>query len=73
MRLQCKKPLTIRNRILGGPVPWICLPMVAEDRASLLRQAQELVAYRPDALEWRVDKLKSGLRYRRRTGTPWAH
>ncbi|MCP3951758.1 MAG: type I 3-dehydroquinate dehydratase [Desulfobacterales bacterium] len=59
MRLQSKKPLTIRNKILGGPVPWICLPLVAEDQAALLQQANDVLGYQPDALEWRVDKFEA--------------
>ncbi|MBI9082163.1 MAG: type I 3-dehydroquinate dehydratase [Desulfobacterales bacterium] len=59
MRLQSKKTLTIRNKTLGGPTPWICLPLVAEDGDSLLQQAKEVLAYTPDALEWRADKFEA--------------
>lgn len=57
MRLQSTKPLKIRNKLLGGPVPLICLPLVASDQASLIEQAKEGLALSPDAFEWRVDKL----------------
>ena len=57
MRLQSKKKVTIRGRILGGPVPLICLPLVADDQISLIRQAEEVRAFNPDVIEWRADKF----------------
>ena len=59
MRLQPKKTVVVRNKVLGGEVPWICLPLVAEDHTTLLQQAQDVLEYKPDALEWRVDKFAS--------------
>ena len=59
MRLQSRKTLTIRNKVLGGPVPLICLPLVAEDKLGLLSQAREVLDYVPDAIEWRVDKFEA--------------
>lgn len=59
MRLQSNKTLMIRNKILGGAVPWICLPLVAEDRQTLLQQANDVLGYQPDAMEWRVDKFEA--------------
>ncbi len=53
MRFQSNKTLMIRNKILGGAVPWICLPLVAEGRDTLLQQANDVLGYQPDALEWR--------------------
>ena len=58
MRLQPQKTIVVRSRVLGGDVPWICLPLVAEDRTILLEQAQAVLEYNPDALEWRVDKFE---------------
>lgn len=58
MRHQSKNPLTIRGKVLGGPVPLICLPLVAADRAALLDQANDILAYDPDVIEWRVDKFE---------------
>lgn len=57
MRLQSKKTLEIRQKILGGPVPLTCLPLVATDQASLLEQAADVRSFDPDAIEWRVDKF----------------
>jgi len=61
MRLQSKKTLKIRNKILGGPVPLICLPLVATDQNLLLEQAVEVCSFDPDVIEWRVDKFDAVL------------
>ena len=57
MRLQSKKIIKIRDKELGGPVPLTCLPLVAADQASLLEQAEKVLPFYPDTLEWRVDKF----------------
>jgi len=61
MRLQSKKTLKIRDKILGGPVPLICLPLVATDRNALIEQATEVCSFEPDVIEWRVDKFDAVL------------
>ena len=61
MRLQSKKTLKIRDKILGGPVPLICLPLVAGDQDTLLDQATEVCSFNPDVIEWRVDKFEKVL------------
>ena len=61
MRLQSKKTLKIRDKILGGPLPLICLPLVATDQTALLAQAEEVCSFDPDVIEWRVDKLDTVL------------
>jgi 3-dehydroquinate dehydratase-1 len=61
LRLQSKKALKIRGKILGGPRPWICLPLVAGDRTDLLEQARAMAAFTPDAMEWRVDRFEAVL------------
>jgi 3-dehydroquinate dehydratase-1 len=55
MRQQSRKQLRIRNVVIGGPLPLICLPLVAATRAELIDQAQGLTALQPDLVEWRVD------------------
>ena len=55
MRQQSKIQITVRGKTIGGPKPLICLPLMAENRTDLHRQAEELVALAPDLLEWRVD------------------
>jgi 3-dehydroquinate dehydratase-1 len=57
MRLQSKKKVSIRDKVLGGPAPLTCLPLVAADHPSLLEQAEQLLPFHPDTLEWRVDKF----------------
>jgi 3-dehydroquinate dehydratase I len=57
MRIQCEKPVTVRGKVLGGPIPLICLPLVATDQASLISQAKEVAAFAPDMIEWRIDKF----------------
>lgn len=41
--------------MIGGPLPLICLPLVAKERETLLAQAEETMGLQPDLLEWRVD------------------
>jgi 3-dehydroquinate dehydratase I len=55
MRQQSKVQVTVRNTVIGGAQPLVCLPLVAKDRKALLGQAKELVVLRPDLLEWRID------------------
>ncbi len=59
MRLQCANPLRIRNRILGGPTPLTCLPLVAADPAALMDEAAEVRSFAPDCIEWRVDGFEA--------------
>ena len=55
MRAQSKKPVQVKNTVIGGPLPLICLPIVAKDRDDLLTQARELMPLKPDLIEWRID------------------
>lgn len=55
MRLESKQKVTVRSRVIGGPVPLICLPLVAEKSSEVLRQAGALKQFSPDLVEWRVD------------------
>lgn len=59
MRQQSKRKVSVRGRIIGGPLPLICLPLVAKERESLLHQAGELTTMRPDLLEWRIDGYRN--------------
>ena len=42
MRLQCETKVTVRDTVIGGPDPVICLPLVAGEKSEVLRQAEEL-------------------------------
>ena len=55
MRPQSTLNITIKNKIIGGPLPLICLPLMARDQATLLDQAQTIDTLKPDLVEWRVD------------------
>ena len=55
MRLQSEIQLNINNKILGGPMPLICLPLVAKNKTTLLEQTAELIPQEPDLVEWRID------------------
>jgi 3-dehydroquinate dehydratase-1 len=57
MRLQSKTKVVLRDKVLGGPLPLSCLPLVAKDKAELIDQATEVRVFQPDVIEWRVDKL----------------
>ena len=58
MRQQSRIQLKIRGTVIGGEQPCICLPLVAKSLEGLFSEAKELVAYKPDILEWRVDGYK---------------
>ncbi len=55
MRQQSKIQVTVRGVAIGGPKPLICLPLMADSRADLHKQVEELMALGPDLLEWRAD------------------
>lgn len=55
MRLQAKRPVTVGTHMLGGPAVLTCVPLLAEDRRTLVEQAGRLGALRPDCIEWRAD------------------
>jgi 3-dehydroquinate dehydratase-1 len=58
MRQQSRIQLNIRGTVIGGVQPCICLPLVAESLEGLFSEVKELLEYRPDILEWRVDGFK---------------
>lgn len=59
LRRQSPRPITIRNRVIGGADPLICLPLSGSEPAALLTQAEETAAMRPDLVEWRADRIES--------------
>lgn len=58
MRPESKKPVITRGKVLGGPIPLVCLPLVAGDTKSLIEQARANAVLEPDAIEWRVDSFE---------------
>lgn len=59
MRLESKKKVIIRGKEIGGKQPLVCLPLVAENRDSLIDQAKHLVSLNPDLIEWRIDSFNN--------------
>lgn len=57
MRLQARRPVRVGDQLLGGPAVLTCVPLVADDRATLIRQGGQIGALRPDCAEWRADYL----------------
>ena len=55
MRLQSDIRITVKEKIIGGAVPLICLPLVADDTSELLAQAESFKPLVPDLIEWRID------------------
>jgi 3-dehydroquinate dehydratase I len=52
----CAVPsLTVRGVEFGGSRPLLCVPLVAQDTASLVEQAGIACALLPDVIEWRAD------------------
>jgi len=58
MRPQCKNPIEIKGRTIGGDVPLVCLPLVSRERGDLVRQARQARGFAPDLFEWRVDAFE---------------
>ncbi len=55
MRQQSTVQVKVKNAVIGGPQPLICLPLVGEKKAEFLEEAKELVTLQPDLMEWRID------------------
>ncbi|PIE54498.1 MAG: type I 3-dehydroquinate dehydratase [Dethiosulfovibrio peptidovorans] len=52
-------PLKIRNALLGGPVPLMCVPLVGRTREEVMVEVQNLPSVNPDIVELRVDAWES--------------
>ena len=59
MRQQSKLQVKVRNVVIGGLQPLICLPLVGEKKETFLDEAKELVTLQPDLLEWRIDAYEN--------------
>jgi len=55
MRPQPKKPIEARGKVLGGPRPLVCVPLVGKTRREILGEAGNIPAIAPDIIELRVD------------------
>ena len=58
MRLQSKTQISVRDTVIGGPNPLVCIPVVAADTKALLEQVEILKPLSPDIVEWRVDSYQ---------------
>ncbi|KAF0995373.1 type I 3-dehydroquinate dehydratase [Geobacillus sp. TFV-3] len=45
----------VRNILIGGEKPCICVPVLGVDREQVLREAEEVCRKKPDLIEWRAD------------------
>lgn len=59
MRMTASRPVEVRGRIIGGPLPLICVPLAAADLSRLMNQARATAALAPDLVEWRIDALEA--------------
>ncbi|NLM42439.1 MAG: type I 3-dehydroquinate dehydratase [Clostridiales bacterium] len=59
MRLQAQMPIKLRNKLLGGKKPLICIPIISEDETHLVDEVNKVIKMKPDAIEWRVDYFES--------------
>jgi 3-dehydroquinate dehydratase-1 len=50
-----EKIIVTRGRHLGGETPLICSPLVGRTRERVLAEAANVIAKKPDVIEWRVD------------------
>lgn len=55
MRLQSNKPIVARGKVLGGPLPLLCIPLVGSTRAEVLKEACNIPSMAPDIIELRAD------------------
>jgi 3-dehydroquinate dehydratase-1 len=59
MRPIVESPFTIRGVAFGGEKPLFCIPLVGEETASLLHQAEIALNASADLIEWRADFHRS--------------
>ena len=55
MRPVPAKPISVKGRVLGGPVPLLCVPLVGRSREDILAEVRELGSADPDVIELRAD------------------
>jgi 3-dehydroquinate dehydratase-1 len=49
------KPISAGGRVLGGPVPLVCVPLVGKSREDVLSEVRNLDRVSPDIIELRID------------------
>lgn len=59
MRLESENVVAVRGKMIGGPTPLVCLPLVAKEASEVLSQAEALKQFEPDLVEWRIDSYEN--------------
>ncbi|MCF4150936.1 type I 3-dehydroquinate dehydratase [Dethiosulfovibrio sp. F2B] len=49
------KPLKVRNALLGGEVPLVCVPLVGSTGEDVMAEVENLSSINPDIIELRID------------------
>ena len=49
------KSITIKNVKIGAGIPKICVPITGANLKEIIAQAESIVTYKPDLVEWRAD------------------
>lgn len=47
--------IKVRDMVIGGETPKICMPVTGRDEADITMQAKKAVQMSPDLIEWRAD------------------
>lgn len=47
--------IKIRDVVIGGGTPKICVPVIGRDNGEITEQMNEVVSMKPDIIEWRAD------------------
>jgi len=55
LRLACGRPISVKGKLLGGPKPILCIPLVARSVEDVLRLSEYIASANPDFVELRVD------------------
>lgn len=54
-RLQPKHPIKVRDGVLGGERPMVCIPLVGKNKDEIISEARNVPAIKPDIIELRID------------------
>jgi len=52
-------PIKLRNKILGGQKPLICVPVISEKETDLIDEVNAVIKMKPEVIEWRVDYFEN--------------
>lgn len=63
-----KKVITIKGVQIGAGMPKICIPLMGKKRADILKNLTDVMAAKPDIIEWRADDFEGVLEKQSRNG-----